>query len=64
MPVLYFISCDLWTYVTFGRAVNIRAAMEAVSGFLLGALAARGCMNFYIARVKRRGRHVLLVPKK
>jgi hypothetical protein len=49
MPVLYFISCDLWTYVTFGRAVTIRAAMEAVSGFLLGVLAARGCMNFYIA---------------
>src|SRR5258706_13437572 len=49
MPVLYFISCDLWTYVTFGRVLTTRAAMEAVSGFLLGVLAARGCMNFYIA---------------
>src|SRR5262249_9789765 len=35
MPVLYFMSCDLWPYVTFGRAVTIRAAMEAVSGFPL-----------------------------
>jgi len=25
MPVSYFILCDLWTYVTFGRAVAIRA---------------------------------------
>jgi len=25
MPVVDFISCDLWTYVTFGRAVAIRA---------------------------------------
>src|SRR5262244_2788098 len=25
MPVSYFILCDLWTYVTFGRAVALRA---------------------------------------
>src|SRR5262249_29204148 len=25
MPVSYFILCDPWTYVTFGRAVAIRA---------------------------------------